>query len=312
MASSSSSLTELCNVYLQRCVEGARVRQHWELRLGATLWVSGHLSLQDYSLLKSEPALVRQLYPDSKGDLETALATLQANMDKQRLPFRSFCHLACRHGTLERDLPELLQFINASTSPRLATLNKTILISDLMRFDHSEVFLSLLPGLTEDEKIFSLGHAFYYRRFELVEVLVNAPHNMQPHFSFIINGGRVEDLARFGFEEHLLDDDRDWGELLSNSTPAMFDRWYDAVKDRMDPKALSRCLKELVAGAIDKERLEMLEHLEKAHPDLLSQYLAVSMETNYDLFVNLGSLIKGGNERLLKLIFRCLVRYETQ
>lgn len=309
---SSSSLTELCNVYLQRCVTKAQLRAHWQSRLETALWVSGHLSLQDYSMLKSDPELVRTLYPSSQGNVDLALATLQTNMNKQRLPFRNFCHLACRHGTLERDLPELLQFINSSTSPRQATLNKTILISDLMRFGHCEVFLGLLPGLTEDEKIFSLGHAFYCRHFELAEVLMSAPHNTQPQFNFIINGGRVEDLTRFGFEEQLLDDDRDWGELLSNSTPAMFDRWYDAVKDRMDPKALSRCLKELVAGAIDKERLEMLEHLEKAHPDLLSRYLAVSMETNYDLFVNLGSLIKDGNEKLLKLIFRCLVRYETQ
>lgn len=298
--------------YVQRRIEQAELLAYWLPRIEAALWVNGSLTMQDYFLMKSEPGLVKTLYPRYRsGDIDVVLSRLTDDLKNIHRSSLRFYRLAFRHDTLERDLPELKTGMDPS---------KAIYVLDVaVEFGHHQVFEKLLPSVGLITKQRLLDTAFTHKRWAMVEILVAAPHNVSPNLNMIIKGGRLEDLSRFNFQARLLNPELNLGTdmdyALGFTSPALFDFWYEGVRVVAGGAGspLGDMLTSIVASAIDEPNLELLEHLETKYPELAVQHITLAVDDyreDRDDPLTISSVIDTGNARLIELVFRNLNRYQ--
>lgn len=315
MASSSTASTAStqCGRYVQRRIQQAELTAYWLPRIEAALWVNGNLTMQDYFLLKSDPGLVKSLYPRYRsGDIDVVLSRLTDDLKNLNRSSLRFYRLAFRHDTLERDLPELKTGMDPS---------KAIHVLEVaVEFGHQQVFEQLLPsvGLLTKQRL--LDTAFTHKRWAMMEVLVAAPHNIQPTLKMVIKGGRLEDVARFNMERLLLNHELNLGThgeyALASTSPALFDFWYEGVRVVAGGAGspLEEMLTATVACMIEEPNLELLYHLESTYPELATIHITRAVDDGYqgdrDMPLTISTVIDTGNARLIELVFRNLNRYQ--
>lgn len=322
--------------------------------------------MKTYSLLKSDPALVRKIYPDSQGDIDLALEQVTAkletvkqgnfdympeckNSDFERFPGKRalemqsisidvFCRTVFKYGSLERDLPGLIKQADAERTG----IKRVNLIRKAIEYDYQELLLDLLPRwpLSGYEQSFIVAAAFRHRRFHTVDILTSPPWNMRPSSQHVLEGGRMEDLERYGNIENIRRQPvYVRHSSLSRASPAVFDFWYQAMLKAisvaveidefdMTPPAeefvddytysqqrLDETLMEVFSWLLQEPNLELLEHLERTYPDMTAKFVtaAVEREPDEDSDPNpgLSGIINTGNVRLIGVVFRCLDRHQN-
>lgn len=191
------------------------------MRIQTQLWNRGNLTLQDYSLLSLNPELVRLLAgSQSLGEY------LQAKLDthaQRRLNALDLWHDTMKYAPYPRQL-QLLQDYQAAGRLGPYHLTNLILDNNFDLFQEGLKYIAPIPDM--------LGTAFYNHRFEFVELLMAAPYNFVPSFEEVIAGGRVEDLARFGYADAIIRQEVDL-ESLAFSSAAMVALW--AAHHHQDP-----------------------------------------------------------------------------